>query len=70
METVELWRIKQLAEASREAVWDIAKAHGYEPKIYLHWSAGKYNTPLKISNLPSNIVLTSDGIIPFSLNKK
>lgn len=45
METVELWRIKQLAEASREAVWDIAKAHGYEPKIYLHWSAGKYNTP-------------------------
>ena len=31
---------------------------------------GKYNTPLKISNLPSNIVLTSDGIIPFSLNKK
>lgn len=45
METVELWRIKQLAEASREAVWDIAKAHGYEPKIYLHWSAGKYSTP-------------------------
>ena len=45
METVELWRIKQLAEASREAVWNIAKAHGYEPKIYLHGSAGKYNTP-------------------------
>ena len=45
METVELWRIKQLAEASREAVWNIAKAHGYEPKIYLHWSAGKDNTP-------------------------
>ena len=45
METVELWRIKQLAEASREAVWKIAKAHGYEPKTYLHWSAGKYNTP-------------------------
>ena len=45
MENVELWRIKQLAEASREAVWNIAKAHGYEPKIYLHWSAGKYNTP-------------------------
>ena len=31
---------------------------------------GKYNLPLKITNLTSNIVLTSDGIVPFSINKK
>ena len=62
METVELWRIKQLAEASREAVWNIAKAHGCEPKIYLHWSAGKYNTPFN----DYHINILGDGKIVIS----
>ena len=62
METVELWRIKQLAEASREAVWNIAKAHGYEQKIYLHWSAGKYNT----SFADYHINILGDGKIVIS----
>lgn len=31
---------------------------------------GIYNLPLKINNLPSNITLISDGIVPFTLEKK
>ena len=44
MQEVTLEQVKQLAENSREKVWSIAKAHGYEPKIYLHWTAGKYDS--------------------------
>ena len=39
---VDLNTIRELAEASRQAVWQKAEACGREPKIYLHWSAGHY----------------------------
>ena len=39
-----LSELKSVAENSRQAIWDIAKSYNREPKIYLHWSAGKYDT--------------------------
>lgn len=62
MEKVELWRVKQLAEASREDVWRIAESRGIEPKIYLHWTAGKYNTTFP----DYHINITGDGSIYIS----
>lgn len=59
MEKVELWRVKQLAEASREDVWKIAESRGIEPKIYLHWTAGKYDTVFP----DYHINITGDGSI-------
>lgn len=62
MEKVELWRVKQLAEASREGIWRIAESHGIEPKIYLHWTAGKYDTTFS----DYHINITGDGSIYIS----
>lgn len=59
MQRVTMEQVKQLAENSREKVWSIAKAHGYEPKIYLHWTAGKYDTAF----LDYHINITGDGKI-------
>ncbi len=36
--------VKQLAESSREILWEQARSLGRDPKCYLHWSAGHYNT--------------------------
>lgn len=44
MRKVTLEQLKNLAENARQNIWDIAKANAREPKIYLHWSAGKYKT--------------------------
>lgn len=42
MKEVSIDELRQLADAAREDIWDAARAHGREPKIYLHWSAGHY----------------------------
>ena len=42
MREATLDEIYQLAADAREDIWDIAKAYGRDPKIYLHWSAGHY----------------------------
>lgn len=43
MKKVTLDEIKQLAANARQDIWDAAKANSREPKIYLHWSAGRYD---------------------------
>ena len=35
--------LERLADEARARVWDNAAAHGREPKIYMHWSAGHYD---------------------------
>jgi len=44
MKKTTLQEIKQIAENSREDIWSIAKNYDREPKIYLHWTAGSYNS--------------------------
>ena len=34
--------LQALAESCRESIWEAAGGQGREPKIYLHWSAGRY----------------------------
>lgn len=36
--------IEQMANDARESLWEQARGVGREPKVYLHWSAGHYNT--------------------------
>ena len=38
MREVTLDELKQIVEQSRDAVWNIAKSNGRDPKIYLHWT--------------------------------
>jgi hypothetical protein len=41
---VTLAELRTIADASRDAVWQNAKSVGRDAKIYLHWSAGRYDT--------------------------
>lgn len=36
--------LREIASDERETIWEQAREQGREPKIYLHWSAGHYNT--------------------------
>ena len=42
MREVSIDELRQLAEAAREDIWEAAREHGREPKVYLHWSAGHH----------------------------
>ncbi len=42
MQTVTMGELQNLAESCRESIWAAAEGQGREPKIYLHWSAGRY----------------------------
>lgn len=42
MREVTLEELKELAENSRQSLWNTASEYGRDPKIYLHWSAGHY----------------------------
>lgn len=44
MRKVTLDELKQLASDARQQIWDLAGNNDREPKIYLHWSAGRYDT--------------------------
>lgn len=41
---VTLDELEIMAEDARCELWEIAKGCGREPKIYLHWTAGRYAT--------------------------
>ena len=42
MREATLDEIYSIASACREEIWDKARELGREPKIYLHWTAGRY----------------------------
>lgn len=41
---VMLEELKGMVENAREAIWEQAKSLGRNPKVYLHWSAGRYDS--------------------------
>ena len=41
---VTLEDLKGMVENAREAIWEQAKSQGRNPKVYLHWSAGRYDS--------------------------
>ena len=41
---VSIEELKQMAADTRESIWAQAQAYDREPRIYLHWSAGHYDT--------------------------
>ena len=41
---VTIEELREIASEERETIWKQAQEQGREPKIYLHWSAGHYNT--------------------------
>lgn len=45
MRIASIQEIKQLALDAKYSIWAQAKSLNRDPKIYLHWSAGKYETP-------------------------
>lgn len=59
MQKLTLNDVQALASNAREQIWADARAYGREPKIYLHWSAGKYNTLFS----DYHINITGDGTI-------
>ena len=59
MRQVTLDEVYQLASDARQAIWNIAGQYGREPKIYLHWSAGRYDTCFD----DYHINITGDGSI-------
>ena len=42
MREVSIGEVRKLAEMSTRALWRDAEAWGRTPKIYLHWTAGRY----------------------------
>ena len=57
MRQVTLDELYNLADMARDEIWDIAKAYGRDPKIYLHWTAGHY-----FQKFPEyHINITADG---------
>ena len=41
---VTLEELKGMVENARETIWEQAKSQGRNPKEYLHWSAGRYDS--------------------------
>lgn len=41
---VSLTELRHMAADARQQIWEDARNMGREPKIYLHWTAGRYNT--------------------------
>lgn len=41
---VTLKELKGMVENARETIWEQAKSQGRNPKVYLHWSAGHYDS--------------------------
>ena len=44
MKVVDLDTLKTMAAEARDGIWDAAKSMLRDPKIYLHWTAGYYNS--------------------------
>lgn len=41
---VNIDELRAAAEEAREDIWEAAKGCGREPKVYMHWTAGHYET--------------------------
>lgn len=41
---VTLEELKGMVENARDTIWEQAKSQGRNPKVYLHWSAGRYDS--------------------------
>lgn len=41
---VSIDELRTAAEEAREDIWEAAKGCGREPKVYMHWTAGHYET--------------------------
>lgn len=41
---VTLEDLKGMVENARDTIWEQAKSQGRNPKVYLHWSAGRYDS--------------------------
>ena len=41
---VTLEDLKGMVENARDPIWEQAKSQGRNPKVYLHWSAGRYDS--------------------------
>lgn len=59
MRKVSLEELGQIVADSREDVWSVAGGYERQPKIYLHWSAGRYDTVFD----DYHINITGDGDI-------
>lgn len=61
---MEIEEIKELAMNARDSLWSQAEGLGREPKVYLHWSAGRYDTVFDDYHVnikgDGEIVVTSD----------
>ena len=60
-----LTEIKQLALNAKYAIWDKANSLARDPKVYLHWSAGKYRSyfedyHININDLGEIYIATTD----------
>ncbi|WP_081351399.1 N-acetylmuramoyl-L-alanine amidase [Selenomonas ruminantium] len=44
LKVVTIEDLREMAAEARESIWAQAQAYGREPKIYLHWSAGHYDS--------------------------
>lgn len=64
MRTVSLSEIKQLALNAKYKIWDQAKNLGRDPKIYLHWTAGGYQSTFE----DYHINILDNGTIKVSTN--
>ena len=42
MREVTVNELRDMADAARDEIWDIAARYGRSLKIYLHWSVGYY----------------------------
>ena len=62
MKKVSLEELEQMASNAREAIWAEAKELGREPKIYMHWTAGRYYSMFD----DYHINITGDGCIHVS----
>ena len=56
---VTIEELREIASEERETIWEQAREQGREPKIYMHWSAGHYNTVFD----DYHINITADGTL-------
>ncbi|MBB5335979.1 N-acetylmuramoyl-L-alanine amidase [Pectinatus brassicae] len=62
MKKIEIEDLQRITELSKRKIWKIAKRNGRDPKLYLHWSAKRYED--KFENYHINI--TGDGEVYIS----
>lgn len=56
---VTIEELREIASEERETIWEQAREQGREPKIYMHWSAGHYNTVFD----DYHVNITADGTL-------